>query len=470
MFDKLKPKIFTKLFLTYLVITFASIVFSGVLFYVLFQNDLKQHYLDSMLKEQKRIEQLIHQAYLNDGSEESITATLKLWMEGDNRSIYAFDEYGQLLYEVSSNNEVITIDPAIVVNVLGGAEILQHYKLDGRHIFMTASPIEETMVTQEKALVLIQHGFDRGANEVKYQFLITFGITILFTALCLFFVSKKITAPLREMSHVAMEYAKGKFDYKVNVKSDDEIGQLGRTINHMAKELESLDQMRKEFIANVSHDLRSPLTSINGFVGAMLDGTIPRERQNHYLTIMKDEAERSIKLVNDLLDIARIESRQMEIHPIKYNLSEQIRKVLAKLEPDLIKHQITPNLLIKEEEEIKVYADPDRIEQVLFNLIQNAIQHSLQKGNLDISIEERENVTITIHDYGVGIKGEDLKYIWERFYKGDKARSKKVGTGIGLSIVKHILDLHGTTIKVESILGKGTIFTFMLPKEETSNR
>lgn len=464
MFSKLtKRNIFTKLFLTYLVITFASIVFSGVVFYLLFQNDLKQRYLDSILQEQNRIEQLIHQAYQNDWSKEMLTSTLGLWMEGDNRSLYAFGEYGQLIYEVSLNNEITTIDPNIVGRVLEGERIIQHYKIDGRHMFMIASTLEDATATQEKALVLLQHGFEREAKEIIYQFLITLAITIMFTAISLYFVSKKLTAPLREMNRVAMEYAKGKFGLKVNVKNDDEIGQLGNTLNHMANELDSLDQMRKEFVANVSHDLRSPLTSINGFIGAMLDGTIPSEQQQHYLTIMKDEAERSIKLVNDLLDIARIESKQMEIHPIKYNLTEQLRKVVAKMEPDFEKHQVKPNLLIKEEEEITVYADPDRIEQVLVNLIQNAIQHSQRRGNLDLSLSKGENVTVTIHDYGVGMKDEDVKLIWERFYKGDKARSKRVGTGIGLSIVKHLLDLHGTTIQVESVLGQGTIFRFTLP-------
>ncbi|MCT8138244.1 GHKL domain-containing protein [Anaerobacillus sp. CMMVII] len=213
-----------------------------------------------------------------------------------------------------------------------------------------------------------------------------------------------------------------------------------------------------------SHDMRSPLTSINGFVGAMLDGTIPENDQKRYLHLMKDETERLIKLVNDLLDIARIEAGQVSIHPRNYNVSEQIRKLIAKLEPQLSKQKIDIEIQSNEEDDLYIFADRDRIDQVLGNLIENAINFSNNKGLVVITLSKIEKeVQISIADHGPGIPKKELKFIWDRFFKVDKARSQKVGTGIGLSIVKHIIDLHGAKIEVQSELGKGTVFSISLP-------
>jgi signal transduction histidine kinase len=147
-------------------------------------------------------------------------------------------------------------------------------------------------------------------NQIKYLFLLSSIISLSITGLFTYYLSKRITAPIREMNRVALHIARGQFDQRV--KTRDELGRLGEAFNYMADELASLDQMRKDFVANVSHDLRSPLTSIHGFVRAFLDETIPSERKRHYFTIMKEQTERMIKLVNDLLDMARIEAGQLE--------------------------------------------------------------------------------------------------------------------------------------------------------------
>ncbi|MCD8500677.1 MAG: HAMP domain-containing histidine kinase [Bacillaceae bacterium] len=267
------------------------------------------------------------------------------------------------------------------------------------------------------------------------------------------------------MNKSALEFAKGNFTHRVKIETKDEIGQLGETMNYMAKELGSIDQMRKEFVANVSHDLRSPLTSIKGFLGALIDGTIPSTQQAKYYNVMKNETERLMKLVEDLLDMARLEANQLELSLNVYNVSEQVRIVIAKMEPELSKHQIEIELM--NEEDVNVFADQDRIHQVLVNLLQNAIQFSKPKSKIEVSIEtNNEEAFIRIRDYGFGMKQEDIQFIWERFYKTEKARTYKGGTGIGLSIVKHIIDLHQSTIDVDSKLGEGTTFTFTLKLEK----
>jgi signal transduction histidine kinase len=298
---------------------------------------------------------------------------------------------------------------------------------------------------------------------VVYLVVLSSIISITITGLFAYYLSKRITAPLREMNRVALHIARGQFDQRVRIKTRDELGELGDTFNNMAQELAGLDQMRKDFVSNVSHDLRSPLTSIHGFVRAFLDDTIPVDRKRHYFTIMKEQTERMIKLVGDLLDMARIEAGQLEIHHDIFNLSEQVRQVIARMEPEFVKKQVNVELISEDAQDIHVFADPDRMDQVIVNLIQNAVQFSSPDSSVEVILEKDEQVVVSIRDYGPGIMQEDIESIWERFYKADRARNKKTGTGIGLSIVKHILDLHQSPIHVKSEVGNGSIFTFTLP-------
>ncbi len=300
-------------------------------------------------------------------------------------------------------------------------------------------------------------------NQMKHLFVLASIISITITGLFTYYLTKRITAPLQEMNRVALHIAKGQFEQRVKIKTRDELGELGKTFNYMAKELAGLDQMRKDFVANVSHDLRSPLTSIHGFVRAFLDDTIPNERKRHYYTVMKEQTERMIKLVNDLLDLAQIESGQLEIQPVTFNLSELVRQIIARMDPEFVNNKLDVELITGEEQDIHVFADPDRIDQVIVNLIQNAIQFSSYNSYVDVLLKKEEQAVVSIRDYGPGIRQDNIQSIWERFYKEDSARTKKVGTGLGLSIVKQILNLHQTDIQVDSEVGRGTTFTFTLP-------
>ncbi|MDF2903170.1 MAG: sensory transduction histidine kinase, partial [Bacillus sp. (in: firmicutes)] len=278
-------------------------------------------------------------------------------------------------------------------------------------------------------------------------------------------ISKKITTPLKNMSKVARSLAEGDFEQRVKVKSKDEIGELAETFNFMAGELAGVEKMRRDFVANVSHDLRTPLTSLHGFLTALLDGTIPKKKEQHYIKIMKEQTERQIKLVADLLDLARMESKQLEIYPNDFNLSEEVRLMIGRMDPELTKSKVEIQFITDETKDIHAFADRDQIDRVIINLIQNAIQFSPENSTIEVILVSIEDdfAQLTVKDFGPGIKKENLKYIWQRFYKEDEARTKQVGTGIGLSIVKEILELHHTTIQVDSEEGKGTSFWFTLP-------
>ncbi len=317
--------------------------------------------------------------------------------------------------------------------------------------------------------VLFQHSLasiplnSEALSQMKQLFSLASFISLAMTSVFFSYLARRITAPLREMNGVALQIARGHFDQRVMIKTCDEVGTLGETFNAMAASLAGLDQMRKDFVANVSHDLRSPLTSIHGFVRAFLDGTIPDERQRQYLTIMEAQTERMIKLVNDLLDLARIEAGQLEIRPVSFNVSELVRQVVARLEPEWGKKQVTVEVLSEEAQDIHVCADPDRIDQVLVNLLHNAVQFSPPHSSIEVLLKKEVQAVVSVRDEGPGIRQEERESIWERFYKADRARTKQTGTGIGLSIVKHILDLHHSPISVKSEVGNGSIFTFTLP-------
>ncbi|GCE07492.1 HAMP domain-containing sensor histidine kinase [Dictyobacter aurantiacus] len=300
-------------------------------------------------------------------------------------------------------------------------------------------------------------------NQMKQLFSIASCLSLVPTSIMLLFLSHRITAPLREMQRVACQIAQGEFAQRVKIKRHDEVGTLGEAFNAMAAALADLDQMRKDFVANVSHDLRSPLTSIHGFVRAFLDDAIPDDRKCHALQVMEEQTTRMIKLVNDLLDLTRIEAGQLEIHPVAFNLSELVRQVVARMEPEWAKKQVIVEILTEEAYDIYAMADRDRIDQVLVNLIHNALQFSPPACSVAVCLRKEAQAMIAVQDEGPGIKPEDRERIWERFYKVDQARTKQTGTGIGLSIVKHLLDLHHSPISVASEVGKGSTFTFTLP-------
>jgi signal transduction histidine kinase len=337
-------------------------------------------------------------------------------------------------------------------------------------VVLVVSHVASFFMFQKNLASLHQDVDPNRLHQMQSLFAMGSFISIIITGLFAYFFSKKITAPLREMNCAALHIAKGQFDQRVKIKTCDELGQLGGAFNYMAQELASLDQMRKDFVSNVSHDLRSPLTSIHGFVMAFLDEAVPNERKYQYFTIMKEQTERMIKLVNDLLDIAQMETGQLEIHPIIFNLSELVRQILARMDPLFEKKQVHVQLISEELQDIDVCADPDRIDQVLVNLLQNAVHFSPANGFIEVILKKEKQAMVSIRDYGPGIKEEDMELIWKRFYKADKARSKRTGTGIGLSIVKHILDLHQSPIQVKSVVGNGASFTFTLPTEGNKSK
>jgi signal transduction histidine kinase len=288
-------------------------------------------------------------------------------------------------------------------------------------------------------------------------------ISIIISIILVYIFSRKLTKPILEINEAAKVIAGGDFNKRLNVRSSDEIGQLAGSFNMMVTGLQNLEEMRRAFVANVSHELRTPMTSIKGFVEGIIDGTIPPHKHSEYLTVVRDEATRLSRLVNNLLDLSKFESGEHKINISSFDINELIRLSLISLES-----QITDkNLHVEVEfcsENLIVFADRDEIRRVLINIIHNAIKFTPEKGSIFIGVEEDKDLaTIFIEDTGMGISEDEKTLIWDRFYKADKSRGQdKTGTGLGLAIVKNIINEHEQKIWIESEEGKGTRFSFTL--------
>lgn len=289
-------------------------------------------------------------------------------------------------------------------------------------------------------------------------------LLLLLSIMILIFFIELVYIPIRRITDAAEQYAAGNMKYKVSVESDDEIGYLSATLSYMAGEIARTEEDQKKFIANVSHDFRSPLTSIRGYLEAMRDGTIPTERYDKYLEIVINETDRLSKLTNDILALNNLSSSGMLLDRKDFDINDVIRKTSASFGAVCMQRRIHIDLLMTEEE-MFVNADAERIKQVLYNLLDNAIKFSQDDGTVTIETTERHSkIFVSVKDQGIGIPKDEIQFVFERFYKSDRSRGKdKKGTGLGLSIVKEIINAHGENINVISTVDVGTEFIFSLP-------
>ena len=305
-------------------------------------------------------------------------------------------------------------------------------------------------------------------REYTLMFLISAILSVLIGCIISYIQSRRITKPIKEINSGVLEIASGDFSKRI-VADYDEIGQLASSFNYMADSLEKLEKSRAGFISDISHELRTPMTSISGFIGGILDGTIPKEKQDEYLKIAYDESVRLTRLTNDMLEMSKMQSAEYKISPVSFDINELIRVCIIQLENKID----AKNLDIEaefEKDKLNVFADKDSIKRVIINILDNAIKFSYNNTKIKIKsgIHDKK-AYVSIGNFGAGINNTDMSNIFERFYKTDKSRSEdKKGAGLGLSLVKNILNLHNQNIWVESIDTKAgsdakfTKFTFTL--------
>lgn len=299
-------------------------------------------------------------------------------------------------------------------------------------------------------------------------YLIALLIVFVVAVLAIYLMTYHMSRPLRQMAAATRRFAVGDFSYKIPVRGKDETAELAEALNHMAMSLSSLEDMRRSFVGNVSHELKTPMTTIAGFIDGILDGTIPPEQQTKYLTLVSGEVKRLSRLVRTMLDLSRIDSGELKLNPVKFDLTASACQMLLSFEQRIEAKNITVEGL-EDCEPTEVVADQDLISQVMYNLVDNAVKFTNEGGTICMAIR-RENgkVFYTIRNTGAGIPAEEMPYVFERFYKTDKSRSlDRTGVGLGLYIVKNVISFHGGEIAVRSAEGEFCEFSFWLPDDKT---
>ena len=284
----------------------------------------------------------------------------------------------------------------------------------------------------------------------------------------IYVVSYKITTPLREISGASKSFAHGKYSVRVPERGNDEITDLARSFNKMAVEIEAKDDMQKQFLSSVSHDLRTPMTTIAGFIDGILDGAIPQEKQEYYLNVIKNEIKRLSRLVSSLLDISRLQSGDRKFDKKAFNICELCRQTIISFEQQFEEKKLDVEFN-SDEYDMWAYGDKDAINQVVYNLCHNAIKFSYSGGAYRVSVKslDDDKIKFSIYNEGIGISNDELPFVFDRFYKSDKSRGlDKTGVGLGLFISKTIIDAHNGDMRVDSVYEKWCEFSFTLQTDK----
>ncbi|WP_274364686.1 sensor histidine kinase [Paenibacillus thermotolerans] len=310
--------------------------------------------------------------------------------------------------------------------------------------------------------LFIRPNLEQQVGEIRILMAVLLGLAFLFSVALIVVLSRSIVKPVKKLTEATNQIVGGNYDFRLHVTRRDEIGNLARHFTMMAQSLKQLDAMRQEFVSNVSHEIQSPLTSIQGFAQAILDKEASPDEAEKYLHIISEESRRLSSLSKQLLTLASLDKETNVLRGASYRLDEQIRQVLIVTEWQWSEKQLTIEPVLPE---IVICADPQLLYQVWFNLIVNSIKFTSTGGFIRIELSVGQDIAVKIEDSGIGIGEAELPHIFERFYKADQSRSpSRSGSGLGLSIVKKIVDLHRGSIEVRSFPGKGTVFTVRLPR------
>lgn len=383
--------------------------------------------------------------------------------------IWFTDENGEMIR--SAQRQSSKFSPLKIENFnpaeAGGSQYLfgTYHDYFPEKMITVLAPVTEGFLT--RGYLLIHKPYEDLVDIHHHIMLITYIVFLVIYLLSfsiLLGVHYFVYRPLRKITEAAKQYASGNLEHEIHINTEDEIGYLSASLNYMSSQIRDMNDYQKKFIANVSHDFRSPLTSIKGYVNAMADGTIPTELYDKYLKIILFETERLTDLTQDLLTLNEFDTKELLLDKSGFDIHEIIRNTAASFEGTCTSKKISIELLFASKV-LPVYADKRKIQQVLYNLLDNAIKFSNPDSIVSIETTERSGkVFISVKDFGIGIPKKSLNQIWERFYKTDLSRGKdKKGTGLGLAIVKEIMKAHGENINVVSTKGVGTEFIFSLP-------
>ncbi|WP_165999975.1 HAMP domain-containing sensor histidine kinase [Bacillus sp. Cs-700] len=375
-----------------------------------------------------------------------------------NYNLILYDESGKAV--PPNDNGKWRISAKHIEKVLNGGVV----RVNDR----TASPPSQLNVglpfqdNDSRYALFIRPDLSLEENTIKRVMLTTLLLVLIIGSSIFVILMRYVVRPIRDLTEATKKVAIGDFTVRINSKRHDEIGDLSRSFDHMAHDLRHLEEMRQEFVANVSHEIQSPLTSIGGYARVLQDRMLDELDRIKYLGIIQKETERLSKLSENLLKMTTLDADNPMFHLRIYSLDEQLREVILSLETMWAEKGIEVQVDLKE---VQIEADYDQLSQVWINLLSNSIRYTESNGVITIQTKEKAGeVMVEVRDTGCGIPEVDQAHVFDRFYKADKARSSKGGSGLGLAIVQRIVHLHKGTISLESKVGIGTTITITLPK------
>lgn len=466
----MRKTLYLKFLLAYLIFGFFGFIVVATFGSGMTLEHMKRERADSLYKEATLIANTYaSDLYNNEASLDTVKTQLDSLAVYLGSTIWIINPSGRMILDTDSP---VDLDHPRIIEEFDSTDTAGSYYITGNfyesfpeEMLSVFAPITSNFKVKGYVVIHTSMTALRASSEsilsISYIILV---ILFLLSVIILIFFTEMVYLPLRKITEATEQYAAGNMHYEFQVDSEDEIGYLAASLSYMASEIARSEDNQKKFIANVSHDFRSPLTSIRGYLEAMLDGTIPPGMYEKYLNIVLNETDRLTKLTNSLLTLNNLNTKGMVLDKADFDINAVARNTAASFEGTCLNRHIAIELVLTGEN-LYVHADMGKIQQVLYNLLDNAIKFSHTDSVIKIETTEKHSkVFISVKDSGIGIPKDSLKLIWDRFYKTDLSRGKdKKGTGLGLSITKEIIQAHNENINVISTEGVGTEFIFSLP-------
>ncbi len=470
---------FSRLFIALLVILMVTISVISVSLQWLANNYVKTQAIESLQNDAKVIASLFHAGYQNGNmpaQDFHMALTVAISVSGadavicnaDGKILFCADapmgcEHVGLQLDSAYRNRVFATGGCSDTGIIGG--------LYEENRYMVSVPVTDDITGAPKAIILVSSPVDTTFStlrRVTSTFLIVAFLMALVAILAMTYFVRRQSNPLRSVAKAARSFGHGQFGARVTTSGHNaqEVEELALAFNNMATSLEKSEYQRQEFVANISHELKTPMTTISGYVDGILDGTVPPEKQRHYLQLVSDETKRLSRLVRNMLDISRLQEEKgiPEEQKSRFDLSEMTGQVLISFEQKILEKNLDVQVDMPEHP-VYTRANSDAINQVIYNLVDNAVKFCTPEGTLGITLQERGNkIYLSVSNDGEEIPAQELPLVFERFHKIDKSRSQNRDSwGLGLYIVKTLINAHRENISVTSEKGK-TSFTFTLPQ------
>ena len=462
--------IYMKLFVTYLSLFLAIILIVSFFMLSIFYKEFTIQAEQDLLSAGTKTNALVERYYNNEITRVELNSWINAMSYISNIKIYILNPDTSVLHKGENSNEMALNSQIIsdMTEIMNGATVkrMNPIQLSSEdEVVYVGMPLK---YNEKISGVILLFTPMTELNKVSQEVLTTMiAIIIISLLLCAFAIlrsSIRISEPIVLISNYARDIGKGKEVPDVEIKSKDEIGKLAKSFNEMKKEIAIAEQMRKEIVANVSHELRTPLTSIIGFIKGILDGIIKPEDERKYLAIAYDEANRLKELTKEIVEVAKLESGNTKLNKEEIDLNELCKDVTIELE-GIIEEKGLKLIYEQMSKNIKINADKSKIRQVLINIINNSYKFT-EKGHIKITLSEKETIAqIVVEDTGIGIKKDKIAYLFNKFYTANDYGDATSGAGLGLNIVKNIIDMHNGNITIESELNKGTKTIIELPKK-----